>query len=205
MYSNYFYYHKLCDLYNQKSRLGAMQVPAAKRLQSLEKEDRKRKTLLAEVRLEMAAVEPHEIAQSTDGLYPMPVVQAVAGHRVCAPFCEMFVDDTEKVPKTMRSLTEEDRGRTIDIHVGEAVRISLPENATTGYRWAIERYDEEFIEALASEPHYPANVPGSGGTVEFVFQAKRVGTGEIVLKYWRQWEGDQSVSTRFHVRLQVQP
>jgi inhibitor of cysteine peptidase len=117
----------------------------------------------------------------------------------------LFGDETEKVLKTMQSLTEEDRDRTIDIHVGEAVRISLPENATTGYRWAIERYDEEFIEALATEPHYTASALGSGGNVVFVFRGKRVGTGEIVLKYWRHWEGDRSVSTRFHIRFNVPP
>ena len=113
--------------------------------------------------------------------------------------------DAEKAPKTMLSLVETDNDRTVDIRLGETVKITLPENATTGYRWAIDRYDEEFIAALATEPHYTAKAIGSGGEVAFIFQGKKTGTGEIVLKHWRQWEGDTSVIGRFLIRLQVQP
>ncbi len=113
--------------------------------------------------------------------------------------------DAEKAPKTMLSLVETDNDRTVDIHLGETVRVTLPENATTGYRWAIDRYDDEFIEALATEPHYTAKAIGSGGEVAFIFQGKKIGTGEIALKHWRHWEGDSSVTTRFRILLHVQP
>jgi inhibitor of cysteine peptidase len=89
--------------------------------------------------------------------------------------------------------------------VGESFRISLPENATTGYRWAVDRYDEEFIEAIGAEPHYTANVVGSGGEVSFTFKTKKIGSGEILLKHWRHWEGDASITSRFHLRLNVLP
>ncbi len=105
----------------------------------------------------------------------------------------------------MLILVESDNGRTVDVRVGESVRINLPENATTGYRWAIDRYDEEFIGALATEPRYTANAIGSGGQVAFIFRGKKVGTGEIVLKHLRHWEGDSSVTNRFRIRLNVRP
>jgi inhibitor of cysteine peptidase len=113
--------------------------------------------------------------------------------------------DAEKAPKTMLSLVETDNDRTVDIRLGEMVKVTLPENATTGYRWAIDRYDEEFIEALATKPHYTAKAIGSGGEVAFTFQGKKTGAGEIALKHWRQWEGDASVIGRFRIRLNVQP
>lgn len=109
----------------------------------------------------------------------------------------------ERVLPPMLMISESDNGRTVDVRVGESVRINLPENATTGYRWAIDRYDEEFIGALATEPRYTANAIGSGGQVAFIFQSKKVGTGEIVLKHWRHWEGDSSVTNRFRIRLNV--
>ena len=93
----------------------------------------------------------------------------------------------------------------VDIRLGETVRVSLAENATTGYRWAIDRYDEEFIKVLATEPRYAADAVGSGGEIEFVFQGKKIGIGEIVLKHWRSWEGDSSVTARFRIRLHVRP
>jgi inhibitor of cysteine peptidase len=111
----------------------------------------------------------------------------------------------ERVPQTMLILVESDNGRTVDVHVGTSVRINLPENATTGYRWAIDHYDEEFIEALASEPRYTEKAIGSGGEVTFIFQGKKIGSGGIALKLWRHWEGEASVTNRFRIRLKVQP
>jgi inhibitor of cysteine peptidase len=111
----------------------------------------------------------------------------------------------ERDIQPMLIIVESDNGRTVDVPLGESVRINLPENATTGYRWAIDRYDEEFIEALATEPRYTANAIGSGGEVAFIFQGKKIGTGEIVLKHWRHWEGDSSVTNRFRIRLNVRP
>jgi inhibitor of cysteine peptidase len=104
----------------------------------------------------------------------------------------------------MLSLVETDNNRTIDVHAGDVVRITLPENASTGYRWAIDRYDEEIIEPLGSEPRYPAEGTGSGGEIAFTFSTKKAGIGEIELKHWRHWEGDRSVIGSFRVRLNVQ-
>ena len=36
------------------------------------------------------------------------------------------------------AVTEVDNGTTVEVHVGETLVLRLPENATTGYRWAIE-------------------------------------------------------------------
>ena len=132
-------------------------------------------------------------------------VTALVGAWFMYSACPVFCAEAKKVPKTMLSLVETDNDRTVDVRVGETVRVTLPENATTGYRWAIDRYDEEFIEAVATEPHYTSKAIGSGGKVAFVFQAKSVGTGEILLKHWRHWEGDSSVTSRFRLRLHVQP
>lgn len=105
----------------------------------------------------------------------------------------------------MLLLVETDNERTIDTHVGDTARITLPENATTGYRWAIERYDNHFIKALATEPRYTSDALGSGGEIAFTFEARKVGSGEIVLKQWKFWEGDSSVIARFRIRLNVRP
>jgi inhibitor of cysteine peptidase len=86
--------------------------------------------------------------------------------------------DAEKAPRIMLSLTETDNDRTVDVRVGEAVRLTLPENASTGYRWAIDRYDEKVVEAVATEPHYSGKAIGSGGEVAFVFQARKPASGK---------------------------
>lgn len=102
-------------------------------------------------------------------------------------------------------LVEKDNGRTINIHRGDSFQITLAENATTGYRWAVEYYDKSVIDKLSSDAHYPERAFGSGGTVDFVFHAKSIGRGKICLKQWRQWEGDASVINRFVLQLEVLP
>src|SRR5258705_6196476 len=84
----------------------------------------------------------------------------------------------EEAPKAMLLLAEKDNDRTVDIRLGETVRITLPENATTGYRWAIDRYDKEFVEALATEPRYPANAISSGGEAAIDFQGTKISNAE---------------------------
>lgn len=136
-----------------------------------------------------------------------PQVQATALLTACLLYCAAAVSCTqpEKAPITMLLLLETDNGQTVNTRVGDSVRIRLPENATTGYRWAIERYDENLIKALATEPRYTSPAVGSGGEVDFSFETTTAGSGEIALKQWKSWEGDPSVIARFRIRLKVQP
>src|SRR4249919_2230287 len=103
----------------------------------------------------------------------------------------------------MLVLSQTDNDRTVSVRVGDVVRISLPENASTGYRWTIERYDDEFLEALPAEAGYTSNSIGSGGDIAFIFCTRKAGTGQLVLKHWRHWEGDASVTKRFRLQLQI--
>jgi inhibitor of cysteine peptidase len=105
----------------------------------------------------------------------------------------------------MPSLTEADNDQTVDLRVGETFHVRLPENATTGYRWTIDRLDDEVVEAVGSEPDYAAGSIGSGGAVTFTFRAKKPGSGDIALKHWRHFEGDASVTNRFRLRLNARP
>ena len=105
----------------------------------------------------------------------------------------------------MQTLTEADNEKTIELRVGDSVRVSLPENATTGFRWGIDQLDAQIVEMVGSEPHYPGGAVGAGGEVTFTFKAKTPGTGDLTLKYWRHFEGDSSVTKRFHLRLNARP
>ena len=101
----------------------------------------------------------------------------------------------------MPSLTEADNGRAVDLRVGETVDVTLPENATTGYRWAIDHLDPGIVEANESKARYPSGRIGGAGEVTFSFSNTKAGSGEVSLKYWRHFEGDSSITRRFRVRL----
>jgi inhibitor of cysteine peptidase len=105
----------------------------------------------------------------------------------------------------VQMLTESDNNRTLAIHPGDTLRITLPENATTGYRWQLDRCERDIVGVVAQEPHYNSTVVGSGGMVEFVLQGRKAGACEIVFKHWRSWEGDSSVIARFRLKVNVLP
>jgi inhibitor of cysteine peptidase len=102
------------------------------------------------------------------------------------------------------TLTEADDGRTIELRAGETAQVNLAENATTGYRWAIDRI-EGSVEAVGAESHYSKSAVGSGGQATFTLRATKPGSGDVVLKNWREFEGDASVTKRLRLRINVKP
>jgi inhibitor of cysteine peptidase len=104
----------------------------------------------------------------------------------------------------LHQLDESDNGRTVVLRSGEMLRIVLPENATTGYRWTVEQWDREVAGPVAEAPQYPpGSAVGAGGHVEFLFKAGKSGFGEIVLREWRPWAGSGSVIGRYRIYLEV--
>ena len=104
----------------------------------------------------------------------------------------------------MLTFAENDNGSQAEIRPGESIRISLPENATTGFSWEIDRYEEACLEATSREPSYPATgAVGSAGRVAFTFKGKKPGQGEIVLVHHRPWEKNQPPIAEFRIRIRV--
>jgi inhibitor of cysteine peptidase len=103
------------------------------------------------------------------------------------------------------TLTQADKGKSITVHTGDEIVIMLPENPTTGYRWAIDQTDENML--IAQTPTFsstPGGAIGSGGTRTFTFTAKQPGTAHLQLKLLRAWQGDSSIIDRYDVTIQVQ-
>jgi predicted secreted protein len=98
----------------------------------------------------------------------------------------------------------EDNGRSLTLHPGQALRIVLHENATSGYRWELEHVDADVIELAAEQGDYANPAVGAGGNAEFLFRSKRPGSGKIVLKHWRSWEGEASTVGRFCLDIKVE-
>ncbi len=103
------------------------------------------------------------------------------------------------------TLTDADKGKTIQVHQGDEIVIQLKENPTTGYRWAIDKTDDK---VLASQNPDFSPTPGTGiggsGTRIFTFIAHQPGTVHLQLKLWRSWIGDSSITDRYDVTITVQ-
>lgn len=104
----------------------------------------------------------------------------------------------------MLTLTEKDNGRRLAVHAGDEILVELPENASTGYRWAIDGQPAKNLELVEASARYPgAKVVGAGGTATFHFRVTGPGSGRIALKHGRSWEGDRSVVARFAVSVKA--
>ena len=102
------------------------------------------------------------------------------------------------------TLTQADQGKSITLQLEQTLVVELPENPTTGFRWAIARNDEETL-ALRDSDYSPAAGVGvgGGGRRTFTFVARKPGSVILQLKLWREWEGDSSITQRFGVTIDV--
>jgi inhibitor of cysteine peptidase len=100
-------------------------------------------------------------------------------------------------------VTESDSGKTVAVDVGDSLELSLNENPSTGYRWAIESLDTRVIAAQEGEYASTSGGVGVGGSVKWSLKAIAPGKTEFRLKLSRRWEGDGSVQKRFTVTLVV--
>lgn len=103
----------------------------------------------------------------------------------------------------MRNLSLADDGGTVEIDVGDILSVRLPENATTGYRWAPDAIDPEILALMPEASSYAGAAVGSGGEVIFQACAVAPGTTDLAFKNWREWEGDSSVVERFRIEVTV--
>ena len=105
--------------------------------------------------------------------------------------------------QTVTTLSEADNGRSIDIHAGGILLVRLHENASTGYRWALDDVASPLIAVHDVEYAGQSQALGSPGEVQWRIEAKSPGTAQIDLKLWRQWEGDSSIQKRFGIVLKI--
>ncbi|HTR12701.1 MAG TPA: protease inhibitor I42 family protein [Roseiarcus sp.] len=102
-------------------------------------------------------------------------------------------------------LTAADNGRTIELRAGAQVALRLPENATTGYRWAIDSADANLVDIKEGQYVSTSGTMGGGGEAQWLITAKAPGTTSIKLKRWRSWEGESSVVERYEITLRISP
>lgn len=101
-------------------------------------------------------------------------------------------------------LTEKDNGKEVEASLGTQVRIDLPENPTTGYRWSLSDFKSEAL-ALKSDdyaPNHPSSM-GGGGIRQFLFEARSPGKSKLCLKNMRAWEGEEAAVKTFTVTIVV--
>jgi len=101
------------------------------------------------------------------------------------------------------SLTQADADTIRVVQLGESLKLYLPENPSTGFRWSIDIAPPEAAAVTAS--HWSPAGPGVGaaGIREFLITVRKTGTVTLHTKLWREWEGESSVTWRLQFKLHV--
>jgi inhibitor of cysteine peptidase len=107
-------------------------------------------------------------------------------------------------------VTALDDGNTIAASPGDEIVVALAENATTGYRWHLDRIDDVLrlvADGYRQTPETDDEEPvfGRGGVRELRFEVTGSDTATLSLKHWQEWEGDGSVTDRFTVVIDASP
>jgi inhibitor of cysteine peptidase len=96
-------------------------------------------------------------------------------------------------------------GRTIDLSIGDGVKVSLAENPSTGYKWEFVSRPEPIC--VIATNAYVANTAigtvGAGGMHDWDFRAVDKGTTTVSLAYRRPWEKDVQPVQMFTLTLVV--
>src|SRR5438876_8124716 len=88
-------------------------------------------------------------------------------------------------------LTKSDHGKSVSARVGDSAIITLDENQTTGYRWAIDKLDADLIEVQSSDYTLASGTAiGGGGIRRITLLLKKAGAARLELKLRREWERD---------------
>jgi len=98
----------------------------------------------------------------------------------------------------------ENDGRTVSAKVGDSLTIELPENPTTGFRWAPVDPDASTV-ALETDDFIPGSNSAVGGDGIRVFRlrVKSVGRAHMQFKLVRAWES-HAASKLFAIHIDVQ-
>jgi inhibitor of cysteine peptidase len=100
-------------------------------------------------------------------------------------------------------------GRELNLQVGETLEISLAENASTGYRWAVTPESADRFANILHRGKAAAEgegiPPGKPGVRRFFLEALEPGTADVELEYRRPWETGKPAARAFKLRVRVRP
>ncbi len=99
-------------------------------------------------------------------------------------------------------MTYGEKGTHLRLQVGDEIEVTLPETATTGYRWT-PSIDESLLRQVSDSSQAPLEPRGAPGKRTFVFRAVGTGAGNVRLIKKRSWEA--TAQDEFAVEFNIAP
>jgi inhibitor of cysteine peptidase len=102
------------------------------------------------------------------------------------------------------ALGPDDDGTTVSASVGDRIVVTLPENATTGFRWEVESLDSATLELEASDAVPPHDLqPGQTGARRVVLRVIGEGRAQVRLQLRRSWEPPEHAAEHYAVTVRM--
>jgi predicted secreted protein len=90
----------------------------------------------------------------------------------------------------MTDIEVQDTAHPITALPGDRIILRIPENATTGYQWAVDHVDGA-LKVESNEFVLPGHArPGAGGERVIVLAVRATGGARVVLSQRRSWEAE---------------
>lgn len=104
----------------------------------------------------------------------------------------------------MISLNEQDNNRSIAVHTGDHLLLTLRENAATAFKWHLDPYNENVLtlESSAFSPPSTSQIGASGNRI-IRFRAIAPGGTVIRLRNRRSWEPPEKLAGEFSIDVSV--
>ncbi|WP_440947446.1 protease inhibitor I42 family protein [Methanosarcina sp. T3] len=98
-------------------------------------------------------------------------------------------------------MSDQDKGRTLEVEAQSLITVRLNENPTTGYRWEVETAGG--LEMVGDSFEKTGDAIGAAGVRVFQFRASEAGSHKLSIRNWRDWEGEGSIIDRFYATILV--
>ena len=100
------------------------------------------------------------------------------------------------------ALGPQDRGREVPVHVGDRIVLRLPENPTTGFRWAGDIPSFLHVERDNNET---TAAPGASSVRILELTVRTVGRAELRLAWGCAWDPSAAPTDQFNVVVESMP
>ncbi len=105
------------------------------------------------------------------------------------------------------ALGDKDSGKSLELRVGDTVKLVLDANPTTGFSWSkMDKVDQSILKLEKNDYQQNANpgrMVGVGGRTTIVYRAMKPGSAKIDLTYMQPWEPDSKFNTDYTVTVKV--
>ena len=103
-----------------------------------------------------------------------------------------------------KKVTYSESGSTVDLVVGQILKIELPANASSGNRWRKIAYEDSVL-ARKGKPNYMLadDRIGSAGVYYYKFSAIGPGTSKILMEYGNKYDDDKKAVKIFKLTVVV--